>query len=68
LVPPGNPYALAAAVRVVIDNPHLAAAMGRAGLERVSGQFGARQMVRSIERVYLEALAEKGMSHFADDP
>ncbi len=68
LVPPGDPSALASAVRVIIDDPHLAAAMGRAGRKRVSGQFSARKMVQDIERVYLEALEEKGVSHSFADP
>ena len=61
LISPGDPLALAEAIRAVASNPQMAKKMGDAGKKRVSEQFSARDMVRRIERVYLGALAEKGL-------
>lgn len=60
LVPPGDPNALAGAIRTLLGDPVLARRMGLAGIDRVSETFSSREMVRQIEQVYIEALSEKG--------
>lgn len=62
LVPPGDEKALAAAIGKLLDETELATYMGKFGINRVSKNFSAQTMVRKIEQVYLEALAEKGIA------
>jgi glycosyltransferase involved in cell wall biosynthesis len=62
LVPPGDKKALAAAILKILDETELATYMGMSGIDRVSEKFSARAMVRKIEAVYLDALAEKGIA------
>ena len=62
LVPPGDEKALAAAIVKLLDETELATYMGKSGIDRVSENFSAQTMVRKIEQVYLEALAEKGIA------
>jgi glycosyltransferase involved in cell wall biosynthesis len=52
LVPPGNPSALAAAIRSVISDPGLGRRLGRAGRERALREFSAEEMVRHVVRLY----------------
>jgi glycosyltransferase involved in cell wall biosynthesis len=59
LVPPHAPEALAAAVvRLLTDHP-LADTLGRAGRELVHERFCVELMVRAIESIYDEAVAEE---------
>jgi glycosyltransferase involved in cell wall biosynthesis len=59
LVPPQAPEALAAAiVRLLTDHP-LADTLGRAGRELVHERFCVELMVRAIESIYDEAVAEE---------
>ncbi len=51
LVPPGDATALARALRLLVDEPHLAARMGRAGAARCAVSFSAAAVPR-IEAVY----------------
>ena len=54
LVPPGDAPALAAAVRVLADDPDLAARMGRAGQQRVKEHFDPQTMVAELQDLYDE--------------
>lgn len=55
LVPPGNPEALADALREVLADPERAQAWGEAGRRRVAEHFTIEGMVRAKEQLYLEA-------------
>jgi len=52
LVPPGDTEALARALRLLLDQPHLAARMGRAGATRCAASFSAAVAVPRIEAIY----------------
>ncbi len=59
LVPSGDAAALAAAIsRLLLDHP-LADTLGRAGRELVHERFCVELMVRAIESIYDEAVAEE---------
>src|SRR4029079_10178312 len=59
LVPPHDSGALAAAIVRLIDNPDLAARIGRAGHGLVHERFCVEQMVRAVETIYDEAVADE---------
>jgi glycosyltransferase involved in cell wall biosynthesis len=65
LVPSRDALALAAALERLLDDPELAARMGRAGRERVAGQFSVEQMVRRTEDVYAQFLGRRKSAPFA---
>ena len=52
LVPPGNAAALAAALRQLVENPHLAARMGARSRARVEERFSVSAIVGKLERAY----------------
>ncbi|MCJ8505907.1 glycosyltransferase family 4 protein [Kocuria flava] len=54
LVPPGDPEAIARAVTRLLEEPHLAAALGAAGRQRMERLFDARVWARSLRSVYEE--------------
>lgn len=56
LVPPGDPAALADAVRELLDDPRLAAALGSAGTRRAR-EFDWDVVSARVEAVYREVLA-----------
>jgi glycosyltransferase involved in cell wall biosynthesis len=56
LVPPGDPSALAAAIRAVLSDPVLARRLGSAGRERACRTFSAAEMVRHVVRLYEDIL------------
>ena len=58
LVPPARPDDLAAALRLVLDDPARARAMGAAGRKRVEERFSWASVAERTERLYAEAIAE----------
>ncbi len=56
LIPPGDPSALAAAIRSVLSDPVLARRLGSAGRERAFRKFSAAEMVRQVVRLYEDIL------------
>ena len=54
LVPPGNPSALAVAVRLLADDPELAGRMGMAGRRRVKEHFSVKRMLAELQDLYDE--------------
>jgi L-malate glycosyltransferase len=61
LVPPKDPEALATAIGEILVQPARAREMGRLGRRIVEESFSAHSMVRQMERLYLELLAERGV-------
>ena len=59
LVPPDDPYALAGAIARLLDEPALAAALGRAARQVVETKFPLSRMVSATEDLYLDLLAQK---------
>jgi glycosyltransferase involved in cell wall biosynthesis len=57
LVPARDPTALAAAIRLLIENPDLRRRMGVAGRTRAENEFGIEQVVRRHLEIYGELLA-----------
>lgn len=57
LVPPEDPVALVLAIRRVLEDPELAARMGRAGRSRAEKLFSARRMAEQTRELYLEMLS-----------
>lgn len=62
LVPPGDVKELADALEKVLNDKGFARKMGREGRKRIKGQFSAHVMVQSIEQLYRELLARKGIT------
>lgn len=56
LVPPGDPDALAGAVRALLDDPARGARLGAAGRARAESTFSLGAHVDRVERVYAEVL------------
>lgn len=56
LVPPADAVALADAIAWMIDHPVRAAAMGKAGRERVLREFTKQRMVERTQSLYLDLL------------
>ena len=57
LVPPGDPAALAAAIRGLLADPATARAYGERGRDRVAREFSADRMVERVSAFYDELLA-----------
>lgn len=53
IVPPQNPSALAAAIRQILADPALGAAMGAAGRRVVEARFSLRDSIGQTEQLYL---------------
>jgi glycosyltransferase involved in cell wall biosynthesis len=62
LVPPGDPEALAVALRTLITDPNLVHRMGRRSHELVAERFSLAAVIRRLERVY------QGTTHPASEP
>ena len=58
LVPPGDPEALAAALRRLLNEPFLAYRMGQAGRRRALACFTEARMLAEMDAVYARALGE----------
>jgi glycosyltransferase involved in cell wall biosynthesis len=56
LTPVDDRDALARALRTLVDDPHRAAALGRAARETIASRFSFTRMVRSFEDLYLDLL------------
>jgi glycosyltransferase involved in cell wall biosynthesis len=56
LVPPRSPQALADAIGRLMDNPERAAALGRAGYERVQAHFTWRRATEKTVSAYREVI------------
>jgi len=61
LVRPGDVRDLVSTLKKIISDKKLARKMGKEGRKRMSEQFSADVMVRSIEKVYHECLNRKGI-------
>jgi glycosyltransferase involved in cell wall biosynthesis len=59
LVPPGNSEKLAEAILRLLKNKELTLEMGGRGQIKVQELFGLRNMVREIEKTYLELVKER---------
>ncbi len=59
LVSPGDKRGMVQAIDMLLDEPQLAAEMGRAGRARVEQHFTIQQTVRGIEQVYEHILSQK---------
>jgi rhamnosyl/mannosyltransferase len=55
-IPPGDPVALAQAMRQICDTPGLAQALGRAGRQRALSEFTANLFGTRVEAVYTQVL------------
>ncbi|WP_422448052.1 glycosyltransferase [Thermoanaerobacterium sp. DL9XJH110] len=64
LVPPGNPEALADAILYILDNPREAHKMAEKGFKKVVESFSVKNMVDSIEKVFLEVVSEDKSVNF----
>jgi glycosyltransferase involved in cell wall biosynthesis len=64
LIPPRTVNELAQAVIGLIEDPRKAAEMGSAGRQRFAEQFRAETMVRQLEDLYRQLLAEKGVTSY----
>jgi glycosyltransferase involved in cell wall biosynthesis len=62
LVRPGDARELADALEKVLSDKGLARKLGREGRKRIKDQFSADVMVQSIEKLYRELLARKGIA------
>ncbi len=56
-VPPGNPQALADAVRTLVDDPSAARKMGFRGRSAVERDFGREEQAREMERLMREVVS-----------
>jgi glycosyltransferase involved in cell wall biosynthesis len=66
LVPPGDPEALAAALRTLIEHPAEAAAMGRAARDVARGRYSFDRMVSAFEDLYLSGLRQRAGTRAAE--
>jgi len=62
LVPPGEPTALATALRSLIENPALRLQFGQAGRARAEQEFSLAHNVAQITALYARCLAAKNLS------
>jgi glycosyltransferase involved in cell wall biosynthesis len=62
LVPPGDPEAVCRAVGDLLADPALAARLGRGARAAVVPRFGAGEMVRALDEMYVELLRRRGIA------
>ena len=60
LVPAGSPDMIAAALRRLLSDPALRAAMGNAGRARVEREFDLTKTLQQYERLYIELARDSG--------
>lgn len=60
LVPPGDLAALRDAVQWMMDHPKERQEMGQRGRERCEYRFAAARMVKKLETIYAQVLAQRG--------
>lgn len=60
LVPPGDPEALAQAMRILMDNPDLGRALGKAGRARVLAEYDLRQNAAQLAGLIKDAAGRGG--------
>ncbi len=60
LVPPGDLTALRDAVQWMMDHPTERPEMGLRGRERCEDRFRAARMVKELETIYAQVLAQRG--------
>ena len=60
LVPPGDLTALRDAVQWMMDHPKERQEMGQRGRERCEDRFAAARMVKKLETIYAQVLAQRG--------
>ena len=63
-VPPGDPAALASAIRRLMADPSLAQGLGDAGLAEVTARYSFDRMIDEFEALYLTELARVGYLAF----
>ena len=68
LVPPGDPVALAEAVRSLLDDPVRRGELGRAGRERVRLRYTWSQVAASTANVYAQVVQANAASPSAIAP
>jgi glycosyltransferase involved in cell wall biosynthesis len=66
LVPPGDPEALAAAMRRLMERPAEAEAMGRDARAVAIGQYSFERMVGAFENLYLSSLRQRAGARAAE--
>lgn len=62
LVPAGDPEAVSRAVAALLADPALAARLGRGARDAVVPRFGAGEMVRGLDELYVQLLRERGIA------
>ena len=60
LVSPADPAALTHAIKTLLDNPEYAAALGRAGFERVANHFTWEKAAEKTVAAYREVICDHG--------
>lgn len=60
LAPPGDPTALAAAIKKIVSNPQLSQKIASAGKTLVFSEFSADQMLKGITEIYNDNLSRRG--------
>ena len=63
LVPPGDPGAIAEALRRLASDPGERAAMGEAGREHVFRRYAVERLVDDVDALYRRLLAEQGFAY-----
>ena len=66
IVPPDDVDAIAAGLRLVIDDPELRARCGAAAFARLVQQYDVRTLVRRLDSLYRDAIASNGAAVSAE--
>jgi glycosyltransferase involved in cell wall biosynthesis len=68
IVPPGNPDAMVDALQAMIESPGQLAEIGRHAREHARAEFSIEAVAATLERAYLEALAERDHAAAVEKP